>query len=100
MTNVMVLALWITRLLLTSWISAFDPQSSRSGGRSMNLAVHGTNPQENLPSPGGEEVRSRRLSLEVTCFVPQPGPGGSPVRTQPHMAPRMRLELVPDAASA
>jgi len=51
----------------------------------------GTNPQrKHLLHRLVKEVRVHgRLSVEVTYFVPQPGPGGSPVRTQPHMAPRV-----------
>jgi hypothetical protein len=49
----------------------------------------GANPQRrHLLHQMVKEVRVHgRLSVEVTYFVPQPDPSGSPVRTQPHMAP-------------
>ena len=51
----------------------------------------GTNPQrKHLLHQMVKEVRVHgRRSVEVTDFVPQPDPGGSPVRTQPHMAPQV-----------
>jgi site-specific DNA recombinase len=54
----------------------------------------GTNAQrKHLLHQVVKEVRVHgRLSVEVTYFVPQPGPGGSPVMTQPHMAPEVGLE--------
>ena len=54
----------------------------------------GTNPQKkHLLHQVVKEVRVHgRQSVEVTYFVPQPGPGGSPVMTQPHMAPEVGLE--------
>ncbi len=54
----------------------------------------GTNPQrKHLLHQLVKEVRVHgRRSVEVTYFVPQPDPGESPVRTQPHMAPEVGLE--------
>ncbi len=58
----------------------------------------GTNPQrKHLLHQMVKEVRVHgRTSVEITYFVPQPDPGGSPVRTQPQMAPHIGLERPPD----
>ncbi len=59
-----------------------------------DVFASGTNPQKkHLLHQVGKEVRVHgRLSVEVTYFVPQPDPGGRPVRTQPQMAPEVGLE--------
>ena len=51
----------------------------------------GTNPQSrHLLHQMVKEVRVHgRTSVEITYFVPQPDPGRSPVRTQPHLGPQV-----------
>jgi hypothetical protein len=64
---------------------AFEDEARREA-----VFASGTNAQrKHLLHQVVKEVRVHgRNSVEVTYFVPQPGPGGSPVMTQPHMAPR------------